>query len=124
MLPAPDSTQPPLPDGFPWPEATLSWWALWGASPQAAEFGPTDWDFLMDTALIHADVWSGNLNRLPELRLRVAKFGATPEDRARLKIAYAQAEVADERAEAAKNRRATRKPATGGKDPRTAIFAV
>ena len=30
-----------------------------------------------------------------ELRLRVAKFGATPEDRARLRIQFAQADEAD-----------------------------
>lgn len=46
----------------------------------------TDWDFLLDTALLHAELWSGNRSVAAELRLRVAKFGATPEDRARLRI--------------------------------------
>jgi hypothetical protein len=33
----------------------------------------------------------------PELRLRVAKFGATPEDRARLRITFAAADEAEEK---------------------------
>lgn len=85
-----------LPGGEEWSPATREWWRMWAASPQAELFGPTDWDFLLDTALIHNEVWGGlNLNRLPELRIRVAKFGATPEDRARLRMQFAEADEAD-----------------------------
>lgn len=120
-----DSTQPELPDCIPWPEVTREWWQMWRESPQSSEFGSTDWDFLLDTALIHADVWSGNLDRLAELRIRVAKFGATPEDRARLKIQYAQAEVADDRAQATRERRArSSSKAKGAADPRVGLHAV
>ncbi|MGY1439523.1 phage terminase small subunit [Streptomyces reniochalinae] len=80
----------------PWPERTLAWWEMWKASPQAEHFSSTDWDFLLDTALIHARLWSGEVSAAPELRLRVAKFGATPEDRARLRMQFAQADEADE----------------------------
>lgn len=83
---------------FVWPEATRRWWSTWGAEPLARDFTATDWDFLLDTALIHAKVWGvGDLKLLPELRLRVAKLGATGEDRARLRITYAQADEADGR---------------------------
>lgn len=83
---------------FSWPEATRRWWATWGAEPLAQDFTATDWDFLLDTALIHAKVWgAGELKLLPELRLRVAKMGATGEDRARLRITYAAADEADEK---------------------------
>ena len=83
---------------FEWPEATRRWWATWGAEPMARDFTATDWDFLLDTALLHAKVWgAGDLKLLPELRLRVAKMGATSEDRARLRITYAQADEADEK---------------------------
>lgn len=83
---------------FVWPEATRRWWATWGAEPMAQDFTATDWDFLLDTALLHAKVWGeGDLKLLPELRLRVAKMGATSEDRARLRITYAQADEADEK---------------------------
>src|SRR5271163_3475049 len=57
---------------FVWPAATKRWWMNWGAEPAAERFRPTDWDFLLDTALIHARVWGdGEMNLLPELRLRV-----------------------------------------------------
>ena len=83
---------------FVWPEATRRWWATWGAEPMAQDFTATDWDFLLDTALLHAKVWgAGDLKLLSELRLRVAKMGATTEDRARLRIAYAAADEADEK---------------------------
>lgn len=82
---------------FRWSEATRRWWATWGAEPMAKDFTATDWDFLLDTALIHAKVWGfGDLKLLPELRLRVAKMGATGEDRARLRITYAAADEAEE----------------------------
>lgn len=116
--------QPPLPDSwtvvvdgevfeYAWPASTLRWWATWGNEPMAADFRPTDWDFLLDTALIHARVWGqGDLKLLPELRLRVAKMGATTEDRARLRIAYAAADEADEKraAKAQSSSRARRGP--------------
>lgn len=86
---------PALPDDIDWPEATQQWWKTWIESPQADLFGATDWSHLLDTALCHADVWAGNLDRLPELRLREAKFGATPADRAALRIQYAAAEEAE-----------------------------
>lgn len=89
--------QPPLPDTQEWPAETVRWWANWRDSPLSSLFGITDWDFLLDTALLHAALWSGTLSALPELRLRVAKFGATPEDRARLRIEFADADEADEK---------------------------
>jgi hypothetical protein len=78
---------------FAWPAATKRWWANWGSEPLSEYFRPTDWDFLADTALIHARVWgAGDLSMMNELRLRVAKMGATAEDRARLRITYASAD--------------------------------
>lgn len=80
-----------------WPARTRDWWRMWGESPLAAEFTANDWSELLDTALLHASFWSGKTSVAAELRLRVAKFGATPEDRARLRITFAQAEEADEK---------------------------
>jgi len=68
-----------------WPEQTRSWWETWRRSPQAQGWGATDWDFLLDSALLHARLWLGDAKVAAELRLRVAKFGATPEDRMRLR---------------------------------------
>jgi hypothetical protein len=77
---------PDLPDTYEWPAATLAWWETWRTSAQAQKFTDTDWSFLLDTAVLHADFWLGDRAIAGELRLRVAKFGATPEDRARLRI--------------------------------------
>jgi hypothetical protein len=66
---------------------TVAWWQTWRESPQASTFTATDWSFLIDTALMHNSMWSkGQWTLAAEVRLRAAKFGATPEDRARLKL--------------------------------------
>lgn len=81
---------PDLPEGIDWPDATREWWATWRRSPQAQTFTDTDWSFLLDTAILHMEFWDGDRSVAGELRLRAAKFGATPEDRARLKIAVGE----------------------------------
>lgn len=81
---------------FVWPERTREWWQVWIDSPQAEHFGSSDWEFLLDTALIHARLWKGEMSAAPELRLRVAAFGATPADRARLRMVFAEADGADQ----------------------------
>ena len=77
---------PDLPDTHEWPDVTSAWWETWRMSAMAPKFTDTDWSFLLDTAVLHADFWLGNRALAGELRLRVAKFGATVEDRARLKV--------------------------------------
>lgn len=81
---------------FVWPERTREWWRMWIESPQAEHFGSSDWQFLLDTALIHARLWKGDVSAAAELRLRVAAFGATPADRARLRMVFADADGADQ----------------------------
>lgn len=71
-----------------WHPATRRWWNHWRKSPQAnLMLTEPDWDFLLDTALIHHRFWSnGRWEFANELRMRAAKFGATPEDRLRLRV--------------------------------------
>lgn len=71
-----------------WHAQTQRWWKNWRLSPQGIRMvTDVDWDFLLDTALMHHSMWAnGRWDFAAEVRLRVAKFGATPEDRARLKI--------------------------------------
>lgn len=78
---------PELPAGE-WSPATLRWWDVWLSAPQAHMFTSTDWAFLLETAYIAEAFYSGNMSVASELRLRVAKFGATPEDRARLRLQF------------------------------------
>lgn len=88
--------QPSLPGGASkWPERTRDWWNVWGSSPQSEHFTATDWEFLLETALLHAKFWAGDMSVASELRLRVAKMGATPEDRARLRMMFADADEKD-----------------------------
>ena len=76
-----------LGDGEEWHPRTVAWWDTWRKSPQSQVFIGTDWDFLLDTALMHHTMWSkGRWEFAAELRLRAAKFGATPEDRMRLRM--------------------------------------
>jgi hypothetical protein len=90
VVPDGETHGPELPDTHEWPPATVDWWETWRSSPQAATFTDTDWSFLLDTAVLHAEFWLGNRMLAAELRLRAAKFGATPEDRARLKISIGE----------------------------------
>lgn len=81
---------PDLPDSVDWPDATRAWWRTWQTCAQAATFTDTDWSFLLDTAILHMEFWDGDRSVAAELRLRAAKFGATPEDRQRLKISVGE----------------------------------
>lgn len=80
-----------LPDGEAWHDRTVAWWTSWRKSALARTFSPTDWDFLLDTALMHHTMWSkGRWEFASEVRLRSGKFGATPEDRLRLRMEIEQ----------------------------------
>lgn len=70
-----------------WHPATQAWWEAWRTSPQASHMlSEPDWFFLLDTALIHHNMWkNGRWEFASEVRLRVGKFGSTPEDRMRLR---------------------------------------
>lgn len=70
-----------------WHPATEAWWEAWRKSPQASHMlSEPDWFFMLDTALIHHNMWkNGRWEFASEVRLRVSKFGSTPEDRMRLR---------------------------------------
>lgn len=83
---------------FEWPAATRGWWSMLDHHPLVNEFFDSDWSYLLDTAMIHAGFWKGNLSLAGELRLREAKYGFTPEDRAKLRIFSASAVEGEVRA--------------------------
>jgi hypothetical protein len=101
--PAPSQTikfvrgrQPQLPKDIEWHAQTRKWWAGWAKSELAKQFTADDWSFLLDTALMHNAMWlKSQWTLAAEVRLRVAKFGQTPEDRARLRIVFADADEKD-----------------------------
>lgn len=88
-----------------WHPQTKAWWDTWRRSEMAPMMEPSDWDFLQDTALIHHDIWQNpkmsiamKTNALAEIRQRVAKFGATYEDRLKLRITFADASIREDKA--------------------------
>lgn len=87
-LRGPELPEDALPDGEAWHSQTKRWWENWRRSPQAVQMmTDPDWDFLLDTALMHHKMWSsGRWDFAAEIRLRAAKYGATPEDRNRLRM--------------------------------------
>lgn len=86
-LRGPDLPEGVLPGGEEWHPMTQEWWHEWRVSPMAAGFIGTDWSFLLDAALMHHTAWTkGKWEFLSEVRMRSAKMGATPEDRARLRL--------------------------------------
>lgn len=86
-LRGPELPEGVLPGDEEWHPMTVNWWHTWRVSPMAVGFLDTDWAFLLDAALMHHTAWTkGKWEFLSEVRMRSAKFGATPEDRARLKL--------------------------------------
>lgn len=85
-----------LPEGEEWHPATLRWWSRWCESPLAENLPAVDWSELEACAVLHHEFMRKRSFTLgSELRLRMAKFGSTPEDRARLRISIADADEKD-----------------------------
>lgn len=97
---------PPLPRGIVWCDRTKDWWHAWRKSDNAMLMTDMDWEFHLDTAILHNMLWSppdyssyedGKYKRpngavsqtqlASEIRQRVGKFGATYEDRKKLRMA-------------------------------------
>jgi hypothetical protein len=84
VRPLPDDL---LPDGESWHPATLRWWQTWNRAPQGQMLSETDWRELELAATLHHEFMKRRTFSLgAELRLRISKFGATPEDRQRLRV--------------------------------------
>ena len=77
---------PDLPADIDWPPQTLAWWQNLRTSPMAQSWITADWDTLLDNALLHRELWMGDLKVAAELRLRMSQFGTNPESRLRLKL--------------------------------------
>lgn len=86
-LHGPELPEGVLPDGQQWHQQTRALWDALRRSPLLADEPAVGWQFLVDTALMHHTMWAkSRWEFAAEVRLRVAKFGATPEDRMRLKV--------------------------------------
>jgi hypothetical protein len=76
-----------LPDGEEWHPQTVALWDSLRRFPLLTNEPGPGWQFLLDTALMHHAMWmKGRWDFAAEVRLRLAKYGVTPEDRQRLKV--------------------------------------
>jgi len=91
-----------LADEEEWHPATIRWWNRWGKSPLSDTWTLVDWSELEACALLHHEFVKRRTFALAaEIRLRMQKFGATPEDRARLRVVFADADERDAKRPAA-----------------------
>jgi hypothetical protein len=100
--------QPELPGDVDWHPRVRAWWNVWGTHELAVNFTDLEWAYQTDTALVLNRFWNGDMGVAGELRLRAAKFGVTPEDRARLRIQIVVADKAEAEAEATAHRPSSR----------------
>ncbi|MDQ1016684.1 phage terminase small subunit [Streptomyces afghaniensis] len=63
-------------------------WRTWSTAPQTAAWTETDWAELELTTKLVDGLFLGDLKLAGEIRQRVAKWGATVEDRARLRMTF------------------------------------
>lgn len=87
---------PELPEDHQWSKRTREWWDTWRNSPQSMVMTATDWEVMLETALLHTQLWEPwngkamgavSITQLAsEVRRRVAAYGATFEDRLKLRM--------------------------------------
>lgn len=99
---------PALPEdiGIFWCKRTKEWWDIWRNSPQSMVMHDTDWELMLETAILHNELWMPKVvwnkttkqyDNIPknaselkslasEIRSRVSAFGASFEDRRKLRM--------------------------------------
>lgn len=87
-----------LEDNEAWHPATIRWWNRMADSSLSESWSAVDWSEFEACAVLHHEFMKKRTFTLAsEIRIRMAKFGATPEDRARLRMAFADADEKDEK---------------------------
>jgi len=90
-LAGPELPEGILPDGAKWHAQTRQLWQELRRHPLLQDEPGLTWQYLIDTAALHSLAWTnGRWDLAPELRLRLAKVGITPEDRQRLRVRITQ----------------------------------
>ncbi len=85
---------PRLPKNIIWSDRTKVWWETWRSSPQAQLMEDTDWDAMLEAALIHNEIWSNPGLHKPveitsmtkELHGILGNYGMSYCDRLKLRI--------------------------------------
>ncbi|MEV0470727.1 hypothetical protein [Streptomyces prunicolor] len=73
-------------------------WKTWASAPQTQGWVETDWAELEITTKLVDAFYEGDTRLAGEIRQRVAKWGATTEDRARLRMSFEDQDQAAETA--------------------------
>ena len=95
--------------GQAWHPSTLVLWKNLGDFPSLEAMQAAQWAVLARAMMLDDAFMRGELKHAAELRLQLQKFGIAPDDVARLRIVFAQADEADSKrsapAESARARR-------------------
>lgn len=70
-----------------WPAATRRWWETVSRMPHCRLWMPSDWQFAVDSAEVHAR-WVEGLTPAAEVRIREKLLGVTLDARRDLRIRY------------------------------------
>jgi hypothetical protein len=95
--------------GEQWTEGTLRLWDALGEFPTTANLVSAQWLLLARSMILDDALLAGSVTAAGEARLQLAKFGIAPDDVARLRIQFAQADTV----EAAAPRRASNRERFG-----------
>lgn len=94
-----DLVGPDLPSDREWGQATRDYYDTWRRSPQSRAFESTDWPILhlymvaYDDLMYHSHPGKGiSTLKLAEVRQGLSKFGATVEDRQKLRMSIIHGE--------------------------------
>lgn len=72
--------KPNLPKDVPWAPKTIEWFNEWRSSPRTDDWDAPQWQYLMDTAIVHSCLWgTQDYSMLGELRARESYMGLTFE---------------------------------------------
>lgn len=85
-------------DGRRWPARSKQKWDAWRTMPHAKLWGPSEWDFALDSIELAALVHDGEARHATELRSREKVLGTTLDYLRDLRIKYIDPVVAAESA--------------------------
>lgn len=77
----------------PWTSGTLLLWSALGEIPTTSNLVTAQWLLLARAMILDDALLSGSMSAASEARLQLAKFGIAPDDVARLRIQFAQADT-------------------------------
>lgn len=92
---------PSLPDDYDWCNRTEQWWDMWRRSAQAMVWLESDWEHMLETAMLHTRFWDQDYPLKPtemkslaeHIRQRMQVLGSTFEDRRKLRLEVRSAEA-------------------------------